>query len=574
MKDLIGIAQFRLCTMVVAALTLSACLTDGTAYQGEDIAELREEFQTKIDEASLVEAKELVRVIEGPYVELNAIEQLKGSEVLRNQISIFSREIPVRLLLQEVLVGTPYTETADFQAADLAQPVSINFTGELGDFLDRMMRIVGGGYSVTDGVVRFHYTTTRIFQVSIPSGDLSWSMSSGGSSVGGISGGSGGGTSSGQGGGGAGGGQGGGSGGDSGSISVSAALSIWTELEQGIAQIVGDEPFTFSASPGSGVLAVTAPEFKLDEIQQYIDGINHELTQRIEVKLHIIAFNSSNEKNYGIDWSLFTETAGFNQENECTQAVDASGARTGAVTCTGVQGNYRGGTFLTRQLVPSQTDDSAGTSTDSSASTGTDEQDYSYPNQFGTTPNALVLSERRINADGSEDSLALFLQALENQGEVLNVTSPRAVTLNNQPVSISNVSQVAYAASTTAGVSTGSGNADAGIEPGVYSVGTQFLIVPKIVGGDVVLHIQSTTSTASLRTFDSGTTVLQYPQVTTQSNNLRVKVRDGSAVAVGGLNSVSANNSDSSSLWFTNSGSKVHRQAQTVLLIEVNKIEG
>ena len=522
--------------VVASCIALAGCAID---YEGPAPSLLEETARADIA-AKDPSSFPLVRIIRGPYVEHEAIETSEEERVLlRRRVSIYVKDMAFRdaidyLLSQERI---PYFLEEDLSAL-LETPVTFAFEGEVGVATSRLAGLVGGGMRVRDEVVQLYLNATRDFAVALPGGDISWNMSAGGSQLGGVSGGSGG--SGGGGGGGSSGGGGGGSGGgstvsDTGTITASASLDLWEDVSSSLEEFLGERG-TFHVSPAAGLVTVTAPVGVLREVEGFIEAINHQLTRRVEVEFRLLEVQLTDDSSFGINWrAVVGSTPG---------GLDFSLAGGGAIPDGfGVEG------LSTGQARFRDIDGPAG------------------------------------DPDNQTEVASALINALRKQGHVTVSHAPRAITLNNQPVILSDITTEAYLASTTPGVSSGSltsgGSGGVGLQPGEISTGTQFMIIPKIVGNDVVVYLQAIiASSLGFAEFSSGSgseiQTIQIPRVSSKGFAVRVKLRNGTAAVIGGLSREASDFSEDSPFFIDILGqsNRQTNRIETVLMITARTLEG
>ena len=519
----------KVTSLLAITAVLSSCLVTGNVTTGDipTRSELLKEINENVTRAAKQELP-ILRYFNGPYVDATPIVYVKGAEILSGFASFSSDGLPFKaaadlLLAQENLLSI-YDE--DIFSSRLAEPIFFDFKGELREGLDLIAKIAGLSYSYSDNTVRWHQFISRSYPIAVPNGQLTWSMSSGGTSIGSISSSSGGSgeSSSGGGGGSEGGSSGGATLGDTGTVNVQSSLDLWADVEKSLAQIIGSRSgATFTSNPAVGSITVTAGAADHELIATYIDELNQELLIRVEIELKILQVTLSEQDQFGIDWSAVLSDA---QE--------------------GISASYNPG-GVTGANNPLLFNSFTNTSQDADST------------QFKT------------------EDLSFLFDALATQGEVIISDSPKAITLNNNPVIISDIKQDAYVARTIAGISTGSGDNSVGLEPGFVSTGVQFLIVPKVIGQDIVLQVQTTISTrGEFRTFESSDGTIEAPEVNVSSNNLRVKVKNGSSVIIGGLKRVNHDGSDTTPFYLQALGStrKSASRSESVLIISARTLEG
>lgn len=94
---------------------------------------------------------------------------------------------------------------------------------------------------------------------------------------------------------------------DNGSTSVVSGLitsDFWSELEQNIKHIVGDEG-SVSVHRQGGLISVYAPQFKQEKIQKYIDLLRATTESQVLIEAKILEVDLNDEFKNGINWDIF-----------------------------------------------------------------------------------------------------------------------------------------------------------------------------------------------------------------------------------------------------------------------------
>lgn len=400
--------------------------------------------------------------------------------------------------------------------------------------LEQMMRALleasDCSWEEQGGLIRVHATQTRIFKIDYlrlsragigrNSATLGSGMMGGGGFGGGSGGGGGGlgGGGLGGGGGGLGGGVGGGGGGafSAGSSSVNVVADnttdFWKELADELKFMLTPSGQTsLSINKTAGIIQVTDRPSALHRVEAYLTSVRTSIHRQVDIETRLYNVTLNKQFQFGIDWvhiaKAYGGTLGF---GGATLPVANGGAQLLDSTIGGIN---RFGVVGT------------------SASTAA-----------GGNLSSLVFQNFNTQA---------AVNALEEQGTVQVISTPRLRTLNNQTALIKVGEEVPFFNSSTSflpGL-----NGQTALEQSVVTsitVGTILSITPEISSdGWVSLDISpvltslkaiviqpnangGTNSTASAAGTGGGTTA---PDLDTKQASTIVRVRDGSTVVIGGL---------------------------------------
>ena len=144
---------------------------------------------------------------------------------------------------------------------------------------------------------------------------------------------------------------------------------------------------------------------------------------------------------------------------------------------------------------------------------------------------SLVVSAKNENAFSS------ILSAFSQFGKTRVVTSPRGVTMNNQPLEIALVTQTAYLQSTAGAQVSGDGSLlQGGLTPGVVESGFNLVAIPNIVNGRVTLQLSiQLSSLEQINSVQSGSQTIQIPIITQSRYSHRVNLSSHDTLIIGGI---------------------------------------
>ncbi len=386
--------------------------------------------------------------------------------------------------------------------------------------------------------IEFFRYESKTFNVYLPPGAKSINASISLSGVTGASGGGGGG-----GGGGSSSGAGGSGGGD---VSVSQKLTVdpWSSIMGGISSILteggsqpaigasggpstgqgaqsgggsqGSSAMTASgrsgratANPELGIISVTARPAALERIATYVSSINSRFAQNVMVDIKIYSLTLSQAGNYGFSLDLLYQKLndyGLQLVGPTPLAPDSA---PGQITIDARRGRFAGTNLIVQAL-----------------------------SQFGNV-------------------------ALQTQGQVLAV--------NGQPAPIQVASEINYLASsaTTQAANVGT---TATLTPGTRVVGFTANFLPLIVGDNRILlqYQMQISSLTALTQVNSGTGVIQTPQIASQSLQQQAFVKDGQSIVLFGFDQ----NRDAADAAAGVTGASKNAKSERQMMVIVMQVSG
>jgi MSHA biogenesis protein MshL len=265
---------------------------------------------------------------------------------------------------------------------------------------------------------------------------------------------------------------GGGQGGGSGGQSGGGEQDFWSTLGEVLPQIVGDNASAV-VNRAASTIHVEARPSQIARLRELVDTTMRRANRQVSLEARVLEVRLDDAYNLGVNWSLLPHL--FNSNKVGLAAGGAVAAQTAA----------SGGSALS----------------------------------FG------VLDTGDFSA---------FVDALQHQGEVRVLSSPRVATMNNQAANIAVTDQVPYI---TREVIDDQGVART--EYGVEFVDTGVsLQVRPMIGEDGILTVAITPSvreqTGKVVTPDG---LIEVPIVSERTATTLVRVSDGQAIALGGLRS-------------------------------------
>jgi MSHA type pilus biogenesis protein MshL len=390
-------------------------------------------------------------------------------------------------------------------------------------------------WTESNGLIRVHATETKIFSIDylrlsrkgIGQNNATLGSGGGAGGTGGGGGGLGAGGLGGGGGGGGGGGQGGGAGGSSGSGSIissgSSSINVtannpvdfWTELSDELKFMLTPSGQTsLSLNKTAGIIQVTDRPSALRRVENYLKGVRDNVHRQVDVETRLYDVTLNNQFQFGIDWVHVAEAYGGSLGfGGATLPVAAGGAQLLDSTIGGI--NRLGIVGTSGSTTP------------------------------GGNPASLVF--QNFNT-------AAAVNALQQQGTVEVIATPRIRTLNNQTALMKVGEEVPFfntSTTTLPGTSAGTSSFVQQTVVNSITIGTILSITPQVSSDDwisldispVLTSLKSIVSVSSTgggsgsgsSSNGSGSSGATAPDLDTKQESTLVRVRDGNTVVLGGL---------------------------------------
>jgi MSHA type pilus biogenesis protein MshL len=258
----------------------------------------------------------------------------------------------------------------------------------------------------------------------------------------------------------------------SGNSSGGGVSTFWEEVQTSLPSLLGDGA-TFVVNRTASTIHVQARPSGVGRLREYVGTTTHRANQQVSLEARILEVRLDDEYSLGVNWALLP---GLFNSNKIGQAGAGAVLRQAAAS---------GGTAFSFGIL--------------------DTNDFS-----------------------------VFVDALEQQGQVRVLSSPRVSTMNNQPASIGVTDQIPYITREVID-DQGVARTEFGVE---FVESGVVLNVRPMIGDDGMLSVSITPQvreqTGTVVTPDGLITV---PIISEREATTTVRVADGQAIALGGLRS-------------------------------------
>lgn len=293
---------------------------------------------------------------------------------------------------------------------------------------------------------------------------------------------------------------------DSTTMDFSSEFKFWEKIESEIKEILYRDEDTHEIkakvliNQEAGMLTVTGTKKQLERVEKYLKVLMKRMHKEILIEAKILEVTYSREKTTGIDWSKFDLALSAKSDAMRSRGVSSTAATTTQGYTTIVDG-------LTNT--------------------------FRYPNYM-------------VGYSFSIDGLIKFLKT---QGDVNIVSSPKVMTLNNQPAVINVGTEINYRYDTgsTTNVSNGTTTTTPSYETDSTFVGITLDVTPQVAENDyIILKINPVISEVETEHIDANGVPYLAPDIKVKQLSSIVKVRNNNKVLIGGLISSSESVSDTS----------------------------
>lgn len=239
----------------------------------------------------------------------------------------------------------------------------------------------------------------------------------------------------------------------------------------------------------AGMITVTGTTAQIDKVAKYIDTLTSQLKKQVLIDVRILSVNFDDSRTTGIDWSQIysLQNLAVNTTLEAAKNIYPTKLENNIITewARDVSGNPAG---------------------------------------------ASVFATGNVNVSD-------IVKFLGTQGNVRNVSSPRVMTLNNQPALISVGKELFYKITTASTTSSGGGSTSAqGEEINSVFAGILLDITPEIDdNGMITLKINPSISDTINTTLSSDGKRTMPPDLVRRQLASVIKVKNGEHAILGGL---------------------------------------
>ena len=295
-------------------------------------------------------------------------------------------------------------------------------------------------------------------------------------------------------------------------------LSIWQDLTEILTSLVSEEGTFFVSEANTSITVKDFPE-NVRSIASVIDEFNQRLSAQVVLDVQIISVTLNGDRADGIDWNLV--------KTNTDTVLEFSHGLTDSATIETASG---------------------------------------VPTKFSVS----IPQPGRSYFAGSK----VFIEALEQQGDVSVVTSPRAVTLNNEVAEIRINLNTSYLASSSS-AAIGDESFETTLEPDVVIDGFTMYLLPKIDLPKREIYLQFSATIAELQKLakiESGTNLIQAPQIQNTKVNTRTRLKSGETLLISGYQQYFASSEKSDQFGIDMFGRKHSRSKKHEVIVLLTPI--
>ncbi len=420
-----------------------------------------------------------VVVTDEPYIDSKPVFADYNPAWTEREVSVDLNDNTIKL---KALMGQLFKETGDIRVVyqegiDDVDVKDIVVDGKLIDVIKEISKKVNYHYIIEEKVLTWTPRMTRIFQLGVLPGEVSYTM--GGATTS---------TSTGFG-------AVVGSGAKGGDVTYknSAGGSVWDTLTKTLDQLVSKNTGSYVINKDASIVTVIDRPNNMDAVADFVRKFNNYHMQQVGIKIQVLEIELNNEHKRGIDWNLIRRGLAATTTSAAVPRVS-----------TGLQ--------LARSISPL-------------ASNFSDTDSFSF-----------IINKISGKWAGSN----LFMQYLEQQGNLTVLSEPRFTVLNNQIAEIKITTDQGYVKSRKDTL-TSLGTSQVALEPGSIKTGFSLYVVPTIFDSEVLLQITTSISRrVALESFSStsGTEDLQLPTISDRRFTQRSVIPNNSTLVLTGFKSM------------------------------------
>src|SRR3990167_10010149 len=227
------------------------------------------------------------------YVDTTAMNLDDAPAWLNKPVNVEARNIPLRILMSQVLQGTPVVPNFD-DSTQSDRLVGLVYRGPLKGALDTLAAETNYAYVVHPHDIAWSAFETKTFDVSFMPGSSKYlvgqdanstsqssSSSSSNSPVDQIN--------------------------DQQYSNLQGQLSLWKDLEKTITQLKSKQGRVVVSESTTSVTVNDRPT-NVRAVENYIQSLNATLTTQVKLQVQVLEINLSKAFNYGIDWNAVLST--------------------------------------------------------------------------------------------------------------------------------------------------------------------------------------------------------------------------------------------------------------------------
>jgi type IVB pilus formation R64 PilN family outer membrane protein len=294
-------------------------------------------------------------------------------------------------------------------------------------------------------------------------------------------------------------------------------LSVWQDLKEILTSLVSEEGTFFVSEANTSITVKDFPE-NVRSIASVIDEFNQRLSAQVVLDVQILSVTLEEDRADGIDWNLV-------KTNTDTTLDFSHGLN--------------------------ESDDVETTS--------------GIPTKFSV----IIPDGSRSYFTGSD----VLIEALELQGDVSVVTSPRAVTLNNEVAEIRINLNTTYLASSSTTIS--DDIVETELTPDVAIDGFTMYLLPKIDVPNREVYLQLSTTVAELQKLskiEAGRSLIQVPKIQDSKVNTRARLKSGETLLISGYQQYFASSEKSGQFGIDLFGRKHSRSKKHEMMVLLTPI--
>ena len=273
-----------------------------------------------------------------------------------------------------------------------------------------------------------------------------------------------------------------------GSISVQETVDVWTELEDGITQLLSTGPTRLTINKRMGYITVTDYRPNIKAIEEYIDLFKKSVKTQIHIRAKLLEVTLTEGSEFGINWDATLKRISILGDKSKPLTMSQAFAPTLGLATT-ITGEARTGDVA------------------EVFSLGIDHRDFDF-----------------------------VVRALESQGTVTVLSAPEVSTLNGQKAIISSVTQDVYF-ETTQSSSGGAATPIISTTSEKFSYGVYIDVTPHVDSeGMITMEIHpSVSSFKGLKTGGPAATPASGPEIDVRETETVVTIMNGETILIAGL---------------------------------------